>query len=195
MGKTYNSENTHILATHMAAGNNRRMLLLHICENGRHEYVIGSYFTEKRESAPDPRMARILDNEAKSFAPAMRGYGTRNLLEDLADEVRRSHPREIVRYSWDWGHYFQDPVAAFDYWKREVLWNEVELYEVSDGELDGCILQVTFNSAKWNAGLYEKDGKPMTYYIEGFSTKAELLEAFHAHRPSCALSYVGYMKR
>ena len=44
----YNSENTHILATHMQAGGNRRMLLLHICENGRHEYVIGSYFHETR---------------------------------------------------------------------------------------------------------------------------------------------------
>ena len=40
----YTSENTHILATHMQAGNNERMLLFHICENGRHEYVIGSYF-------------------------------------------------------------------------------------------------------------------------------------------------------
>lgn len=24
-------------------------------------------------------------------------------------------------YSWDWGHYFGDVVAAVDYWKREVL--------------------------------------------------------------------------
>ena len=43
----YTSENTHILATHMQAGGNRRMLLLHVCEDGRHEYVIGSYFAEK----------------------------------------------------------------------------------------------------------------------------------------------------
>ena len=46
----YNSENTHILATHMEGGDNRRMLLMHICGNGRHEFVIGSYFHEKRYS-------------------------------------------------------------------------------------------------------------------------------------------------
>lgn len=44
----YNSENTTVLATHEQAGGNKRMLLLHICENGRHEYVIGSYFQEHR---------------------------------------------------------------------------------------------------------------------------------------------------
>ena len=42
----YNSTNTHILATHEAAGGNTRMLLFHICESGRHEYVIGSYFQQ-----------------------------------------------------------------------------------------------------------------------------------------------------
>lgn len=41
----YNSKNTTVLATHVAAGNNTRMLLLHKCESGRNEYVIGSYFT------------------------------------------------------------------------------------------------------------------------------------------------------
>ena len=41
----YNSTNTHILATHEAAGGNTRMLLFHVCDSGRHEYVIGSYFT------------------------------------------------------------------------------------------------------------------------------------------------------
>lgn len=44
----YNSENTHILATVEQAGGNKRMLLLHVCGNGRHEYVIGSYFHERR---------------------------------------------------------------------------------------------------------------------------------------------------
>lgn len=43
----YNSTNTHILATHEAAGGNTRMLLLHINGDGRHEYVIGSYFQQK----------------------------------------------------------------------------------------------------------------------------------------------------
>ena len=42
----YNSTNTYVLATHEQAGGNTRMLLLHICENGRHEYVIGSYFQQ-----------------------------------------------------------------------------------------------------------------------------------------------------
>lgn len=46
----YNSENTHILATRMEGGDNRRMLLMHICGNGRHEFVVGSYFREKRYS-------------------------------------------------------------------------------------------------------------------------------------------------
>ena len=48
MGR-YNSDNTHVLATKMQAGDNRRMLLLHICESGRHEFVIGSYFNEVRD--------------------------------------------------------------------------------------------------------------------------------------------------
>ena len=44
----YNSENTTVLATCEQAGSNTRMLLLHVCESGRHEYVIGSYFHETR---------------------------------------------------------------------------------------------------------------------------------------------------
>ena len=41
----YNSKNTTVLATNEQAGGNTRMLLLHKCESGRLEYVIGSYFT------------------------------------------------------------------------------------------------------------------------------------------------------
>ena len=44
----YTSENTHILATHVQKDGNKRMLLFHICESGRHEYVVGSYFQEHR---------------------------------------------------------------------------------------------------------------------------------------------------
>lgn len=44
----YNSENTTILATHEQSDGNTRMLLLHECDSGRLEYVIGSYFTETR---------------------------------------------------------------------------------------------------------------------------------------------------
>ena len=41
----YNSKNTTVLDTCEKSGGNTRMLLLHVCESGRHEYVIGSYFT------------------------------------------------------------------------------------------------------------------------------------------------------
>lgn len=41
----YNSKNTKVLATHDDNGN-MRMLLMHECDSGRIEYVIGSYFTE-----------------------------------------------------------------------------------------------------------------------------------------------------
>lgn len=44
----YSSENTTILATCDKAGGNRRMLLLHRCDSGRLEYVVGSYFHERR---------------------------------------------------------------------------------------------------------------------------------------------------
>ena len=44
---SYNSENTDVLATHDQGGN-KRMLLCHRCESGRHEFVVGSYFHEKR---------------------------------------------------------------------------------------------------------------------------------------------------
>lgn len=40
----YNSENTHVLATYEQSDGNTRMLLFHVCEGGRHEYVVGSYF-------------------------------------------------------------------------------------------------------------------------------------------------------
>lgn len=48
----YNSDNTTILATHDQKHlneTNTRMLLLHKCENGRREFVIGSYFTQTTE--------------------------------------------------------------------------------------------------------------------------------------------------
>ena len=133
----YTSENTHIMATHDVkhlGETNTRMLLMHEREDKRipYEYIIGSYFTEERKSTPEPRMAVRLRNESKSFAPAMRGYGTRNLLEDLADEVLRFHPSEIVHYSWHWGHYFDDVVHAVDYWKREVIGEDTDRFMCPD---------------------------------------------------------------
>ena len=44
---SYNSTNTKILAEHEQDGGNTRMLLFHEFDNGRHEYVVGSYFTKK----------------------------------------------------------------------------------------------------------------------------------------------------
>lgn len=43
MGK-YNNRNCYVLATEEQKFCNTRMLLFHICENGRHEYIVGSYF-------------------------------------------------------------------------------------------------------------------------------------------------------
>ena len=82
----YTSKNTTILATHMQ-GNNKRMLLLHKCDNGRHEYVIGSYFTVET---------------------------------NLGDPYDINGPAFIDSYSWDWGHYFSDVVAATEYWKMDI---------------------------------------------------------------------------
>lgn len=92
----YNSTNTIVLATHEAGSGNTRMLLLHICENGRHQYVIGSYFQQETVCEP---------------------YGS------------AAFP---VKYSWDWGHYFEDGYSesgsgilnAVDYWNNEVLGEE-----------------------------------------------------------------------
>lgn len=41
----YTSWNTTVLATHMAAGNNEKMLLLYRRYDGSLEYIVGSYFT------------------------------------------------------------------------------------------------------------------------------------------------------
>lgn len=47
----YTSENTRILATQEQAGGNTRMLLLHECRDGVHEYIVGSYFRVNRTDA------------------------------------------------------------------------------------------------------------------------------------------------
>lgn len=136
----YNSTNTIVLATYEAGGGNTRMLLLHICENGRHQYVIGSYFTESIEyiepSSIHPEGV-IVDHAGTCFDVAsghIVGQANNSLsYQDteyyeaaLADAKRKG---KTVHYSWDWGNYFDDVfsesgnglLSAVDYWKREVL--------------------------------------------------------------------------
>jgi len=122
----YNSENTLILATEMQAGNNRRMLLLHICEDGRHEYVIGSYFASYREY-----IDRWADG-AGGFHTVVADEDGNCFTLDRHEDVGRVNgdwsgafdkPGKF-HYEWDWGHYFsgQDGLfEAVDYWKHEVL--------------------------------------------------------------------------
>lgn len=92
----YNSTNTNILATHEQAGGNTRMLLLHECDSGRLEYVIGSYFQVK----PRGRMSFAECHACGNWEPVM---------ENIED------------YEWDWGHYFSDLLDCVDYWRSEVL--------------------------------------------------------------------------
>ena len=88
----YNSTNTHVLETHEQAGGNTRMLLFHICDSGRHEYVVGSYFNKlEGKSAHECKVCGEWWSEP------------------------------ITSYEWTWGHYFSNVVNAVTYWKREVL--------------------------------------------------------------------------
>lgn len=108
----YNNTNTTILATHMDAGGNKRMLLAHKCESGRIEYVIGSYFQEKQSGR------RLL----------FECHGCGNL----------ERGEELVAYSWDWGHYFDNVVKAVDYWKREVLGEKLAFEDAMDRVCIDC---------------------------------------------------------
>ena len=103
----YNSENTLILATEMQAGNNKRMLLLHKCESGRLEYVIGSYFTT---------VAKLPNGEVHEDGSVI---GTDGFASDSAFDA--FWKRAVKEYSWDWGHYFGDVVSAVRYWEEEVI--------------------------------------------------------------------------
>jgi len=98
----YNSENTTILATHEQSDGNTRMLLLHVCDNGRHEYVVGSYFNV---------VGSVSVHECKVCG----GFW--------------SEPSE--RYEWTWGHYFQSPVDAVMYWQQEVAADLLEGFTVN----------------------------------------------------------------
>ena len=110
----YNSTNTHILATHEQAGGNTRMLLLHICDSGRHEYVVGSYFTKYREYID---RWIIADEEGNCFTLDRHEHvGLVN-----GDWWKKFDEPGKFYYEWDWGHYFSNVVNAVTYWKREVL--------------------------------------------------------------------------
>ena len=102
----YNSENTKVLETYDDNGNTR-MLLMHEMDCGRHEYVIGSYFTETP-------YARVTFGDVPT---------TKNLVE----------------YSWDWGHYFQRFEDAARYWLDEVIGVEFgfEAYDERSGFSEG----------------------------------------------------------
>ena len=101
----YNSTNTHVLATHEQHDGNTRMLLLHVCESGRHEYVVGSYFTVKQVG----HMSFMECHACGNYEPVMEN-------------------RE--EYEWTWGHYFQSVVDAVDYWQHEVAADLLEGFEV-----------------------------------------------------------------
>lgn len=122
----YTSENTHVLATHMN-GNNERMLLLHVCGDGRLQYIVGSYFKVYKEYMshwPDlDGPAIIADRDGNCFT------------EDTHESVGLANGRWTeafdrggkYHYEWDWGHYFDEYngngalLRAVHYWEREVL--------------------------------------------------------------------------
>ena len=122
----YTSENTTILATCEHAGGNKRMLLLHECDSGRLEYVIGSYFTEYKEYFNCPRCgSRLLDSDLPDY---------RFLCEECDENFYafEANAAEVTSYSWDWGHYFDDVVHAVDYWKREVIGEDTDRFMCPD---------------------------------------------------------------
>jgi len=107
----YNSENTLILATEMQAGNNKRMLLLHVCESGRHEYVVGSYFQQMQEYMP----GIVRDGHGVCYK-----VDTGEIV-GIVNNLDANPQSDKVVYSWDWGHYFGDVVSAVRYWEEEVI--------------------------------------------------------------------------
>ena len=80
----YNSENTTILATHDEGGN-KRMLLLHRCESGRLEYVIGSYFTTE---------IRVIDSEGHTKADYSWDWG--HYFSDVVSAAE--HWKEVIGF-------------------------------------------------------------------------------------------------
>lgn len=113
----YNSTNTKILAEY-PQGKNTRMLLLHTMNDGRLEYVIGSYFT-KEPAKICFRCGELLADEHEITEYK---YACLNCDENFY-EFEANDSEDVVDYSWDWGHYFNDIVSAVNYWKREVLPN------------------------------------------------------------------------
>ena len=121
----YNSENTHVLATHMN-DDNERMLLLHVCGDGHLQYIIGSYFEKKPgygglEGIIVDRCGATWNVETGcqvGFATNLADYDDPAYYDQVLEHAN------VVHYSWDWGHYFSDVVSAVRYWEREVLGTE-----------------------------------------------------------------------
>lgn len=163
----YNSENTHILATHEDNRGNMRMLL-HYRGECKSEFVIGRSF-------------EVGEERKRTVTEAFGGIAT--------DRYRET-------YSWECGHYFQDFEDAADYWRREVLWREAEVFAISDeAGLNGCTLQVMYTNDGWSAHMYDKNGHTMTYDVSGFDSKEGLLEAFHRHRTTLTLESRGAVEQ
>lgn len=129
---SYTSRNSIILAT-FEQGDNLRMILLHTCDSGRLQYVIGSYFTESIEyiepGGPFPEGV-IVNRSGECFdvktghsigmANNALSYQDSDYYEAVLQNAKQNG-KTAVHYTWDWGHYFDDIVSACDYWKREVM--------------------------------------------------------------------------
>lgn len=87
----YNSTNSQVLATHVAAGGNVRMLLY-----------------KPHPATPSP------DGTA-GWEPARREFVIGSYFEALP------HPDGTFDYEWSWGNYFSDISDAVAYWDAEVL--------------------------------------------------------------------------
>ncbi len=209
----YNSKNTKVLATHDQDGN-VRMLLLHEMKGGRIEYIVGSYFTESHEYMPpdstfpegvtvdrsgdcwDEKTGRCV-GQANNWLSYQDPAYYDALIEN---DYRRGN---TVHYSWDWGHYFNGDDAllrAVEFWKREVIWREAELFAVHDSaekySLEGFTLQVMRTNDGWSAAMYDPKGMPTTYSVSAIESKEEVIRRFkNRHRPTCTLESLGAVEK
>lgn len=145
----YTSENTKVLETYDDNGNTR-MLLMHEMDCGRHEYIIGSYFTESHEyiepfgGSPDgvivDRHGECWDvktGHSLGLATNHLSWGDPDYYAAVIEDDRKRGNR--IHYSWDWGHYFQRFEYAARYWLDEVIGVEFgfEAYDERSGFSEG----------------------------------------------------------